>query len=64
MLNAKQGPGQNASHLLPAELIDKCIGSKVWIIMTGKLYEARSSRIVQKAVSEGQRNLFMNICIS
>jgi U6 snRNA-associated Sm-like protein LSm5 len=26
---------QNLSHILPLELIDKCIGSKLWIIMKG-----------------------------
>lgn len=35
MINTKQGQGSNVSHLLPAELIDRCIGSKVWIIMNG-----------------------------
>ena len=25
----------NPSHLLPSELIDKCIGSKIWVIMKG-----------------------------
>lgn len=35
MIAPKQNAGQNASHLLPAELIDRCIGSKVWVIMNG-----------------------------
>ena len=26
---------QNPSHLMPSELIDRCIGSKVWVVMTG-----------------------------
>ncbi|MCO5581997.1 hypothetical protein L7F22_035887 [Adiantum nelumboides] len=26
---------QNPSHLLPSELIDRCIGSKIWVIMKG-----------------------------
>lgn len=25
----------NPSHLLPSELIDRCIGSKIWVIMKG-----------------------------
>jgi len=25
----------NLSHYLPLELVDKCIGSKIWIIMKG-----------------------------
>ena len=25
----------NPSHLMPSELIDKCIGSKMWVIMKG-----------------------------
>lgn len=28
-------PG-NASHLMPSELLDRCIGSKVWVITKGK----------------------------
>eukprot|EP00455_Lapot_gusevi_P053696 TRINITY_DN843_c0_g1_i5.p2 TRINITY_DN843_c0_g1~~TRINITY_DN843_c0_g1_i5.p2 ORF type:complete len:102 (-),score=27.41 TRINITY_DN843_c0_g1_i5:288-593(-) len=28
-------PRANFSHLMPLELIDKCIGSKIWIIMKG-----------------------------
>eukprot|EP00884_Botryococcus_braunii_P020350 jgi/Botrbrau1/699/Bobra.160_2s0022.1 len=28
-------PG-NQSHLMPSELIDKCIGSKIWVIMKGE----------------------------
>mmetsp|Transcript_4999 Transcript_4999/g.10799 ORF Transcript_4999/g.10799 Transcript_4999/m.10799 type:complete len:98 (+) Transcript_4999:59-352(+) len=31
----KQGLGNNPSHLLPSELIDRCIGSKIWVIMKG-----------------------------
>ena len=26
----------NPSHLLPSELVDKCIGSRVWVIMKGE----------------------------
>ena len=26
----------NPSHLMPAELLDKCIGSKLWIVMKGE----------------------------
>ncbi len=26
----------NPSHLLPSELIDRCIGSKIWVIMKGE----------------------------
>lgn len=25
----------NPSHLLPSELIDRCVGSKIWVIMRG-----------------------------
>lgn len=25
----------NPSHLLPSELIDRCIGSRIWVIMKG-----------------------------
>lgn len=25
----------NPSHLLPSELIDRCIGSKLWVVMKG-----------------------------
>lgn len=25
----------NPSHLMPTELIDRCIGSKIWVIMKG-----------------------------
>jgi U6 snRNA-associated Sm-like protein LSm5 len=28
-------PITNVSHLLPLELTDKCIGSKIWILMKG-----------------------------
>ena len=26
----------NPSHLMPSELIDRCIGSKIWVIMKGE----------------------------
>jgi U6 snRNA-associated Sm-like protein LSm5 len=29
-----KGPA-NPSHLLPSELIDRCIGSKMWVVMKG-----------------------------
>ena len=29
------GGGGNPSHLLPAELIDRCIGSRIWVLMQG-----------------------------
>jgi U6 snRNA-associated Sm-like protein LSm5 len=36
MLAPKRGPpGANPSHLLPSELIDRCIGSRMWVIMKG-----------------------------
>jgi U6 snRNA-associated Sm-like protein LSm5 len=36
MLAPKRGPGAaNPSHLLPSELIDRCIGSRIWVIMKG-----------------------------
>ena len=25
----------NTSHLMPSELIDRCIGSKIWVLMKG-----------------------------
>lgn len=25
----------NPSHLMPSELIDRCIGSKIWVVMKG-----------------------------
>ena len=28
-------PASNPSHLLPSELIDKCVGSRVWVLMKG-----------------------------
>lgn len=28
-------PHNNPSHLLPSELIDRCIGSRIWVIMKG-----------------------------
>lgn len=31
----QQQPQQVISHLLPLELVDECIGSKIWIIMKG-----------------------------
>ena len=31
---ASSGP-TNPSHVLPAELIDKCVGSSVWVLMKG-----------------------------
>jgi len=27
--------GNNPSHLMPSELIDRCIGSQIWVIMKG-----------------------------
>lgn len=36
MIAPKKGGMQaNPSQLLPSELIDRCIGSKVWVIMKG-----------------------------
>jgi U6 snRNA-associated Sm-like protein LSm5 len=35
MIAPKRGPGANPSHLLPSELIDRCIGSRIWVIMKG-----------------------------
>ena len=28
-------PATNPSHVLPAELIDKCVGARVWVLMKG-----------------------------
>jgi U6 snRNA-associated Sm-like protein LSm5 len=27
--------GTNPSHLMPSELIDRCIGSQIWVVMKG-----------------------------
>ncbi|KAK9824499.1 hypothetical protein WJX72_010865 [[Myrmecia] bisecta] len=27
--------GNNPSHIMPSELIDRCIGSKIWVVMKG-----------------------------
>ncbi|KAL6774408.1 hypothetical protein ACKKBG_A24890 [Auxenochlorella protothecoides x Auxenochlorella symbiontica] len=27
--------GGNPSHLLPSELVDRCIGSRIWILLRG-----------------------------
>jgi hypothetical protein len=34
-----KGPGgaANPSHLMPTELIDRCIGSQIWIILKGRI---------------------------
>lgn len=31
----KPAPAPNPSHVLPAELLDKCVGSRVWVLMKG-----------------------------
>lgn len=28
-------PSTNPSHLMPSELVDRCIGSRIWVIMKG-----------------------------
>ena len=36
MIAPKRGPqGGNPSHLLPSELIDRCVGSRIWVVMKG-----------------------------
>lgn len=36
MIAPKKGQyAGNPSHVLPSELIDKCIGSRIWVIMKG-----------------------------
>lgn len=35
MIKAKGSYQSNSSHLLPSELIDKCIGSRIWVILRG-----------------------------
>ncbi|WIA20612.1 hypothetical protein OEZ85_004995 [Tetradesmus obliquus] len=35
MIAQKKGMQANPSHLLPSELIDRCIGSQIWVIMKG-----------------------------
>ncbi|ESR56888.1 hypothetical protein CICLE_v10022785mg [Citrus x clementina] len=34
-LSLTHGMAHNPSQLLPSELIDRCIGSKIWVIMKG-----------------------------
>ena len=35
MLPNKRSAVNNPSHILPSELLDRCIGSKIWILMKG-----------------------------
>jgi U6 snRNA-associated Sm-like protein LSm5 len=36
MIAPKRGPGAaNPSHLLPSELIDRCVGARIWVVMKG-----------------------------
>ncbi|KAJ9511581.1 Sm-E protein [Haematococcus lacustris] len=36
MIAPRKGPAQgNPSLLLPSELIDRCIGSRIWVLMKG-----------------------------
>ena len=36
MIAPKRGSYQgNPSQILPSELIDRCVGSKIWVIMRG-----------------------------
>jgi hypothetical protein len=37
--NKGKGPA-NPSHLMPTELIDRCIGSRLWIILKGARWVA------------------------
>jgi U6 snRNA-associated Sm-like protein LSm5 len=32
----KQSYQGNPSQILPSELLDKCIGSKIWVLMRGE----------------------------
>ena len=34
----------NPSHVMPSELIDKCINSKIWVIMKGDKELVRALR--------------------
>ena len=34
-MNQQQQQQPNPSQILPSELLDKCIGSKIWILMKG-----------------------------
>jgi hypothetical protein len=41
MIQAKgKGGAANPSQLLPSELIDRCIGSQIWVILKGMLQPA------------------------
>jgi U6 snRNA-associated Sm-like protein LSm5 len=36
MIAPKRGPAAaNPSHLLPSELIDRCVGARIWVVMKG-----------------------------
>lgn len=37
MINPKKAAtAGNPSHLMPSELIDRCVGSPIWVIMKGE----------------------------
>jgi U6 snRNA-associated Sm-like protein LSm5 len=44
----KQAYQGNPSHLLPSELIDRCIGSKIWVLMRGDKEIVGTLRFVNK----------------
>ena len=41
-----------ASQLLPLELIDRCVGSPIWVIMKGDKGEQVRSGVVEPAISD------------
>ena len=57
MLAAKKGTFQNnPSQILPSELIDRCIGSKVWVVMRGdKEIEGTLRQVWREAAGWGQQ---------
>lgn len=63
----------NPSQILPSELLDKCIGSKIWILMKGEkelvgtlryvkqLNELRERRSSHRAVLDAGDSMYMSI---
>jgi hypothetical protein len=46
-----------ASQLLPLELIDKCVGSKIWVVMKGDKGSLAVARYAMTAYADGIQNL-------
>lgn len=50
----KQNLAGNPSQILPSELIDRCIGSKVWVVMRGdKELEGTLRRVAWRLLCTG-----------